>query len=185
MSTNFLQWNSTLANQETDAAYAGDALRVGGAPLDGIFPSATANKLFYQATTMVVALAEFIVAQGFNANDAVLATLLANLTNALIAIARKAVFSLIAVPFSATPVFDASQGNTFAITLTGNVTSSSLVNMSNGQIVNFIIHQDATGGRTMAWIGDPIDPAPNATSIQSFIRDEAGIIRPCSAMVVS
>jgi hypothetical protein len=55
------------------------------------------------------------------------------------------------VTFSATPTFDASLGNTQKITLTGNVTSSTLSNAVAGQTINFIVCQDATGGRTFAW----------------------------------
>lgn len=52
------------------------------------------------------------------------------------------------LPFSATPVFDAKTASSFIITLTGNVTSSSLINSKPGQLVALIIKQDATGGRT-------------------------------------
>jgi hypothetical protein len=52
--------------------------------------------------------------------------------------------------FSATPQFDVSTGDQF-ITLTGNVTSSTLVNLAAGQRVTFKVCQDATGGRTFAW----------------------------------
>jgi hypothetical protein len=55
------------------------------------------------------------------------------------------------VTFSATPTFDASLGNTQKITLTGNVTSSTLSNAVAGQTINFIVCQDATGGRTFVW----------------------------------
>src|SRR5580700_5763215 len=77
-SSNFLVWNSGSVNQEDDAAYLGDAQRVGGAPLDADFPSATANKLFYQVSTMVAAIAAAMVAQGISANDSNLANLTAN-----------------------------------------------------------------------------------------------------------
>jgi Pectate lyase superfamily protein len=56
-----------------------------------------------------------------------------------------------AVTFSATPTFDASLGNTQTITLTGNVTSSTLSNATAGEQINFIICQDGTGGRTFVW----------------------------------
>lgn len=52
--------------------------------------------------------------------------------------------------FSATPVFDLSQGDQF-ITLGGNVTSSTLSNLQAGRRVIFYIKQDATGGRSFAW----------------------------------
>lgn len=61
MATNkFPIWNPTQANQETDAEYATDSQRVGGAPTNAIFPSATGNKVFNQASTMVNAIAQII-----------------------------------------------------------------------------------------------------------------------------
>lgn len=52
--------------------------------------------------------------------------------------------------FSATPTFTASSNTatTFLITLTGNVTSSTLAGASSGQVITFRVCQDATGSRT-------------------------------------
>lgn len=81
-----------------------------------------------------------------------------------------------AVAFSATPTFDASLGNTQKITLTGNVTSSTLSNAQAGQHLWFIIIQDGTGGHTFAWPsnvkgGMTIGANPNEVSAQEFIFD--------------
>lgn len=59
----------------------------------------------------------------------------------------------VAVPFSATPVFDMTKGNTFAITLSGNVTSSSVnqPGITSGQIQYLIVCQDSTGNRTFTF----------------------------------
>lgn len=54
------------------------------------------------------------------------------------------------VTFSATPTFDASF-TTQKITLTGNVTSSTLSNATTGETINFLICQDGTGSRTFVW----------------------------------
>jgi hypothetical protein len=56
--------------------------------------------------------------------------------------------SLTTVAFSATPTFDASTAASFKLTLTGNVTSSTLSNAVAGEPISFEICQDATGGRT-------------------------------------
>lgn len=56
--------------------------------------------------------------------------------------------SLTTVTFSATPTFDASTAASFKLTLTGNVTSSTLTNAVAGEPISFEICQDATGGRT-------------------------------------
>lgn len=55
------------------------------------------------------------------------------------------------VTFSATPVFNAALGNVQKITLTGNVTSSTLTNAVAGQLITFDVCQDATGGRSFVW----------------------------------
>jgi hypothetical protein len=52
---------------------------------------------------------------------------------------------------SGSVAFDASKSSHFTLTLTGNVTSSSITGLSPGQVVTFVISQDATGGRTFAW----------------------------------
>ena len=80
--------------------------------------------------------------------------------------------------FSATPTFDCSLGSVQKLTLTGNVTSSSLANCQAGQLVTFEICQDATGGRTFAnpaglnqWSALPI--AANACASQQYSFDTA------------
>lgn len=88
------------------------------------------------------------------------------------------IFLSIPVAFGATPVFNAGLAAfpTFTMTLTGNLTSSSVTNATAGQIITFIITQDATGGRTFAWppnFKDPPAIAPDATlvSVSAFVYD--------------
>ncbi|MDE2511865.1 MAG: hypothetical protein KGL74_12145, partial [Elusimicrobia bacterium] len=81
-----------------------------------------------------------------------------------------------AVAFSATPTFDASLGNTQKITLTGNVTLSTLSNATAGQTIAFIICQDVVGGRTFTWPvtvkgATVIGGTLSTCSAQSFIYD--------------
>ena len=59
--------------------------------------------------------------------------------------------NLSTVAFSATPTFNAASFSNFKITLTGNVTSSTLSNAVAGQYIGFEIVQDGTGGHTFAW----------------------------------
>jgi hypothetical protein len=80
------------------------------------------------------------------------------------------------VAFSATPAFAAGSFSAFFMTLTGNVTSSTISGMVKGQLVTFVITQDGTGGRTFSFPATvkgafTINPAPGSTSIQSFIFD--------------
>ena len=66
--------------------------------------------------------------------------------------ASKALVShLEAVTFSTTPTFDAALGNSFKMTLTGNVTSSTITNPQTGQFMTLLLCQDGTGSRTMTW----------------------------------
>lgn len=56
-----------------------------------------------------------------------------------------------AVTFSATPTFDATGGvQTFKITLTGDVTSSTFSNGVAGSFYTFVVCQDSTGNRAFA-----------------------------------
>ncbi len=81
-----------------------------------------------------------------------------------------------AVSFSATPTFDVALGNTQSLTLTGNVTSSTLSNAVAGQTLYFKLCQDATGGRTFAWpsnfkMGSAISKNASTCTHQSFVYD--------------
>lgn len=80
------------------------------------------------------------------------------------------------VTYVSTPVFDGSQGSTFEIVLTGNVTSSTSTNLIAGYKYIFIILQDVTGGRTFAWPAGffgtmVIDQTPSVTNVQEFVYD--------------
>lgn len=96
--------------------------------------------------------------------------------NAQLDVAKSAAFGLNTVTFSATPTFDASLGNTQKMTLTGNVTSSTLSDATAGEHIDFIICQDATGSRTFVWPtnlkgGMTIGATASKCSAQSFIFD--------------
>jgi len=138
---------------------------------------------------MIAACIANFISQTLNINvldDGNLSGLIANFIAALRALFR----SINVVAFSATPVFDASLGDTQEITLTGNVTSSTLVNTSPGQVVKFIIHQDGSGAHTFVWatslsaFGGTIDPGVSATSIQSFLIDASNTPHPYTPMMV-
>ncbi|MEN3335645.1 MAG: hypothetical protein V7641_5010 [Blastocatellia bacterium] len=72
------------------------------------------------------------------------------------------------VPFSATPVFDASQGNTMRIDLTANVTSSQIINGVDGQIITFIIVQDSGGSHTFSWPTNVLSPTTIGSTASKF-----------------
>jgi hypothetical protein len=86
-----------------------------------------------------------------------------------------------AVAYSASPVFDASTANVFKITLTGNVTSSTLSNAAAGQSLTFVVCQDATGSRSMNWPtnmtgGMTVGTVANKCSAQRFVFDGTNAI---------
>ena len=89
--------------------------------------------------------------------------------------------SLTTVAFSATPTFDASTAASFKLTLTGNVTSSTLTNAVAGEPISFEICQDATGGRTFVPptnvlnMGTIVSTA-NACSTQEFWFDGSNAV---------
>ena len=76
------------------------------------------------------------------------------------------------VTFSATPTFNTGEFSIFYLTLTGNVTSSSMSNALTGMIETFIICQDATGGRTFVWPAT-FRGAPTVTSTASKCTTQA------------
>jgi hypothetical protein len=83
------------------------------------------------------------------------------------------------VHLSTTPVFDLSLGTTQFIRLTANVTSSAVINPTNGQVYTFVIEQDGTGGRSFVWpnqfqhaaLIDAFDGTANANTdaVQQFV----------------
>ena len=85
--------------------------------------------------------------------------------------------NVVTVLFSATPIFDCSQGDTFVITLTGNVTSSTIINFAPDTKVSFIINQDGSGDRTFVWPSNvydavTINSTASSTSIDQFISPD-------------
>ena len=182
---NILKWTPGITVPlESDAEYAADAQRSGGAPYQALFPAALANKLFQQVTVVAAALAQFMAGQGYNAvdNDPNFAT---NLISALLSITR----GINLVAFSATPAFDASKGTGQEITLTGAVTSSTITNLAPGMSITFVIHQDGVGGHPFVWPpqipGADIDQTPNNTSVQRFYVDATGTVHPLTPLTVS
>ncbi|HEV7672995.1 MAG TPA: hypothetical protein VGQ12_00550 [Candidatus Angelobacter sp.] len=92
------------------------------------------------------------------------------------------------VTFSATPTFNAATVSKFYITLTGNVTSSTLTGAVKDQLVIFVISQDGVGSRTFAWPtnvkGQSIAPGAGLTSTQAFSSDGTNLW-PIGEMTVS
>lgn len=87
----------------------------------------------------------------------------------------------VTVTFSATPVFNANLANAFKLTLTANVTSSTLTNADAGQMIQFELCQDGTGGRTFVAPTNvlnmgTISATANACSVQEFWFDGSNAV---------
>lgn len=88
------------------------------------------------------------------------------------------------IAFSATPAFvGAGQIQKFAMTLTGNVTSStlSMAGVPTPAIIMMEITQDGVGGRTFVWPANMlgaavVDGAANKTTTQIFLWDGTNAI---------
>jgi len=184
-SSNILQWNSAQTNTEDDAAYAADTVRTGGAAVDGILPSATANKMFYQWSTFLAALGQALANKGYTISDASLTSLTAVLANVITAADLGE--AITTVPYATSVTFDAATISpiigAFEITLTGNVASSTLSNFVPGQVIIFIVVQDGVGGRTFSWPAQlsgaqVVAVAPNSATVQAFVVTEESAVLP-------
>lgn len=87
-----------------------------------------------------------------------------------------AIAGRVEVPFSRSPDFDLAAGSVQSMTLKGDVADSSLLNISDGQVVTFVICQDATGGKAFTWPrnvkgGMVVGSTPGSCSAQPFIGD--------------
>ena len=189
-STNFQQWNPSVANQENDAAYTADSLRSGGAPTAAILPSQTFNKLAYQLSTFVSAFAQMMANKGYGVSDANFSSLVAALAN--VKTSSEFLSAITIVPYATSVTFNAGTSAQFDLTLTGDVASSSLINATDGQLLAFIISQDGSGGHSFAWPTNVVSPGTicpfaNSTSIQFFVvrpaSNAAGKIVPLTQMI--
>ena len=186
--TNFLQFNPSQANQETDAAYLTDSVRTSGAGVDGIWPSDSANKTLYQASTMVAALAQMLANKGFSVSDANYAALVTQLGNILTtADGRGGLQNLI---WSSTISLNAATFQGFAIPLQGS-TALSLTGVSAGALYVMLYTQDSAGGHTVTFgtgfganAVQP-DPAPYAVSAQVFMANAALLLVPIGPLMSS
>jgi hypothetical protein len=100
-------------------------------------------------------------------------------------------FGVVTVPFTVTPVFDATAGQEFKITLTDNVLASTFINgVSGPSIIVFRIVQDGVGGRTFVWPtnvrnGGIINADANGRSVQAFAVDTDGSLDATGPMMYS
>ena len=183
--SNFLQFNPTLANQETDAEYLVDSTRTGGAGVDAIWPSTSANKTLYQASTAITALMQMMANKGFTVSDAALATLTTQLSNILTT--ADILSNLQSVSWASSIALNAARYNGFQIALFGN-SALSISGQTVGQLIVLLFAQDGTGGRTVTYSGSFVggaqpDPTASTISGQIFKVNAAGVLQAQGPMV--
>jgi hypothetical protein len=177
-------------NADTQANFVGSGYQLNGF-VNGLAQPFQANKLWRQSSMIAAAVANFISNElGIPIlDDGNLPELITNLTDAIASTAQGAQQRLVTVAFSPTPVFDASQGDSFEIVLTGNVTSSTLVNVTPGQSLRFVIKQDATGGHTFVPPANlpqaTISLTASATNIQNFFVDSGSTVFADSPLIIA
>ena len=76
---NFKVFDENIQNMLDDASYAGSAYRQNGA-VDGIAPTTLHNKLYYQISIMVAAIAASLSAKGLNMTDTDITSLTNNIS---------------------------------------------------------------------------------------------------------
>jgi len=167
-STNFKQWNPPANNMESDTNYNADTLRANGIPSgvggSGVLaPSITHNKLFYQVTTFVTALANFLVGLGLSPNDgsASPSTALANLT-AIFQSAFAQPTNTSTYKYSAT---GGSTSTTGAILYTFNIPTSIL---KVGSVVHFVCSVGAVSASAEFYLGGTIIDGVSGLGASSF-----------------
>lgn len=186
-STNFLQHNPSAANQESDLVYIAESIRTGGLGIDEIVPSNWLNKILYQATTGMTAFTQAMANKGYVLSDANVSTLTGVFSNVLTNADLKAL--LVNTSFSPAAHFDASKSNGFQMILTANANTCSIGGWAPGQIITFIIVQDATGGRSFTipgvnqWQGLN-NLAPNAVNVIQIIGKADGSLWWCGQELV-
>ncbi len=74
-----------------------------------------------------------------------------DLSTGQVSCTRSSANPLVTVASSATPIYDASLGNSFLTVLTANITSSTAVNGKLGEFTLFSLCQDSTGNWTNVW----------------------------------
>lgn len=176
------------ANVESQADFQGSGHQLTGFTAGEAY-SAQFNKVLRQSSMVAATIANFI-ANTLNQNvtdNGDIAALITLFTEAIATAAENAQNRIVSVPYSATPVFDASLGTTFEIVLTGDVTSSTLINTSPGQRIIFNVRQDGLGGHSFA---PPVNlpmsdivPDASARSIQSFYVESGGSIVATSPLL--
>lgn len=155
--TNLLQWNPTAANQETDAEYAADSQRSGGATDPSLFDATLANKMFYQLSTYLTALFTAFANKGFGTSDASLLALVSQCANFLTTADVKG--GLQYLLYAPTQALNAAQFGGFQMALNGNL-SFTISGYAVGDLITLVFTQGSGGGAV-------VTPPSNVTGMGS------------------
>lgn len=179
------------ANVDSQANFQGSGYQTNGFTA-GVAQSAQMNKVWRQSSMIAAAVANVIsqVLGGINVLDD---GNLTNLVNLLLQMLFNGGNQGYVVPFnSGAPIFDGSKGNIQLLVLTGNVTSSTFINVNPLKKYVFMIVEDGVGGRTFANPTNlplaPIDTTASATNTQEFVTDNTSPnpgLHPVTPMTVS
>lgn len=189
-STNLQQFNPTVANQETDAQYTADSQRTSGFQAGQVCPSILVNKVFYDLTTVAYALTTALAEKGFTCNTLDVSQLIATFSD-LVTTADSRGGSPLAVGYASTIQFNATANVGFELTLTGNVSSSTLVDARPGDEIYFVIHQDSTGNRTFSFPSLCLNPGTisgtaSSCSYQAFrVRNDGNLVASSPMLVTA
>jgi hypothetical protein len=182
--SNFLQFNPTAVNQDTDAAYLADATRLGGAIDGNEWPSLSANKTLYQASTAIAALMQMMANKGFTVSDTALSTLTAQLSNILTTADGRSALQHVA--WASTVSLNAARYDGFEIDLSDNI-ALTVIGQSIGQLITLIftksgISPTVTYPSNVFGGGQP-DLTPGAVSVQLFKVDILGNLHAAGPVV--
>ena len=186
--TNILPFNQGLVNAESDGDYLVDTQRTGGAVTDSLLPSLLFNKFAAQASIVAAALCQALANKGYTLDDAAYSAMVAVMQN--IRTTADEIPLLQTVSFATTIAFSALAAPGFELTLTGNVTSSTLANQFAGQLLVFVFNQDGVGGRTFVWPTNVygagvVGSAANSNSVQLFVTFSDLTVHAVTPMVVN
>jgi hypothetical protein len=160
----------TLSNW-TVAGFAGSTCSSGSPPANiYTVPISVVSGVVAGAPTQYQPVTNQVISQG---------TCISVVNNTTVSFTTSCQQTFTGVAFSDMPAFAFGSGvNTFEITLSGNVTSSSVSGATAGQIANFIVCQDGTGSHTFTWPASfhgavTISPTASKCNAQSFVYDGA------------
>lgn len=187
-SNNFLQWNPAINNQETDAQYLADTVRLNGA-VSGIYTAPLHNKFAYQTSTFIKALGDSLANQGYAVSDSNLASLISVFST----LANTAGFSMtgalqqpipVAVNIASNTVTLPTTSNRFIVSGTGPV--NTITGFSGGEVeIRWNAVVTLTNSANLVLLNSGANRVTAAGDIGYYAFDGGGVIRETSYQPVN